>query len=269
MGGHYRLGVPPRPLPPWSTVTDRAVVVAVITSNATTTGRQAARAARALCAAGADGVEILSEAGLDPAAARCSPAELVAAVAEEHLPVGLTVRSTVAAHLGVGAGAAWLRVLAADLDPALAETLAQMGRPCIVAGLLHAMAVGGDDPIGARVAAAVVRPEVSAFDPHQLLVELVAADLPSASGPLPVLSESDPRPVPAGEGEPTNVAPVALVADLLPEGRAATGDEEARRGALAAEVTLAVRAGIRVLRTDEPAVVRRAAHVAQAIREAR
>lgn len=264
MDAHYRLGVPPRPLPPWSTVTDRAAIVAVYTSTATTTGRQAARAARALCAAGADGVEIVSEAGLDPAAARCSPAELVAAVAEEHLPVGLTVRSTVAAHLGVGAGAAWLRVLVGDLDPALAETLAQMGRPCIVAGLLQPTPPGGDHTLAARRAAAVTRTEVAAFDREQLLVELLAADLPSSPRPAPL------EPAPAAPHDDTaEGAPVSLVVDLLAPGPAVDRDDEARRGALSADVTLAVRAGVRVLRTDDPPAVRRAAHVAHAIQQAR
>ncbi len=248
-------------MPPWVTSDDAPVVIAVIWAGLDATGRQVARQARSLCGAGADGVEIVPVPGVDPALARCSPAELVAAVAEEHLPVGLTVTSMVAAHLAVGAGAAWLRVEAASLDHELADALASMGRPCIVKGLPIAARQADDTP-SARALRLQARPEVSQWDTANLVVEL---PLESLAGmvqiPQPMADTDPPRPVFAVDlttGAYQDAGPTA----------AADAVDEARRGWNAAGVSLAAQAGAAIVFTDLPADARRAVRVTKAVREA-
>lgn len=221
----------------------------MIAAGAETTGRQVAKQARVLCAAGANGVEIVPEPGVDPAFARCSPAELVAAVAEEHLPVGLSVDSAVAAHLAVGAGAAWLRVEASRLEGPLAEALAAVGRPCIVRGL-GVLAPNGSVDLALLFEQARSRPELAPFHERNAVVEL-SVDVLASVG------------VAADEA-----FAVEVIAGRRPDDPGDDADESLR-GVHAAAVALAVRAGAAIIFTDDPAEALRSRHVALAIREAR
>ncbi len=269
--------MPPRPLPPWVTAPDRPVTLAVLVAGHDTLGRQAARAARAFATAGADGVEVVLAPGVDPATSRCSPAELVAAIAEEHIPVGLAVTSSVGAHLGVGAGAAWLRVDVASLDDALAETLSGMGRPTVVAALLDP-APTGDADLGSRLTRARSRPELVAFDAAQLLVEVPAGNLPvDPVGPLgavvvdlcDMVDRATDAVVAAGS---TGRSPSGGVSHGVTTGRSSADGEsghELHVAVLSAAATLAIRAGARILRTDDPGVVHVAAAVSAAVEDVR
>jgi len=255
--------VPPAPGLDDASLLLHPVVIGVLPVAVGADAHAAAAAAQVLVAAGADVVEVaLPVPTADGAPAGLSSAELVASLTEAGVPAAVTVAGVADIHLAVGSGAVLLRRAAPEArrpkgwgptpsdDDANAFNAALLGagRPVIQPA---------DDATVALVLAAGLPPFATARPAPMPLAPppirgLLELPLAAVAAPRP---DAEPRP----GAEPGAVVPVVADIDAL---------HAADRSVVAAQVTAALVAGVRVFRTPDPRTVRRVAHVITAVEAA-
>jgi hypothetical protein len=234
------------------------VVIGVLPVAAGAGARVVSEDARALVAAGADLVEPLPVGAAQTG--DLSTAERVATLTEAGVPAVVTVSGVADVHLAVGSGAVLLRRSEAPVPPRapgehladhdLREALGASHRPVI-------------QPADDATIATVVVDGLPPFADARPVTVPLAPDSPMGSHTLlelPLSVIAAPRRGQAVKPEGLNTV-VPVVADI-------DAGHAAEHSVVVAQVTAALRAGVRIFRTPDPRTVRRAVHVISAVEAA-